>query len=291
MTAETLNRRADALAEFLQRHGPALVLTGAGCSTASGIPDYRDRDGAWKHNPPVLFNDFVRNEPVRRRYWAGSMHGWPRIASALPNPAHHALAQLENGGFVHTLITQNVDDLHIRAGSRSLVELHGNLKTVACLQCSGRLARSDMQQALEENNVTYRQRTADGAPDGDANLNGIDLTAFRVPACPRCGGILKPEVVFFGESVPRSRTERCLEALAAANCLLAAGTSLMVFSGYRYCREARRHGLPVIAVNLGRTRADGELTMKVEADCGILLPAVSERLCPGGNTPGPSCLP
>jgi len=288
---EALDRRADALAEFLQRHGPALVLTGAGCSTASGIPDYRDRDGAWKHNPPVLFNDFVRNEPVRKRYWAGSMNGWPRISSALPNPAHHALARLERRGVVHTLVTQNVDDLHARAGSRSLVELHGNLKTVICLQCGSRLSRADMQQALVENNESFRQQAAVSAPDGDANLDGVDYLSFRVPACHQCGGILKPEVVFFGESVPRARTQHCLQALASAGCLLAAGTSLMVFSGYRYCREARRRGLPVIAVNLGRTRADSELTMKVEADCGSMLPAVCERLCPGENTPGPSRQP
>jgi len=284
MLADTLNRRADTLAEFLQRHGPALVLTGAGCSTASGIPDYRDRDGAWKHNPPVLFNEFVGKEPVRKRYWAGSMNGWPRIAAALPNPAHHALAQLERHGFIHTLVTQNVDDLHARAGSRSLVELHGNLKTVICLQCGSRLSRAAMQQALEENNIVFRQQSAASAPDGDANLNGFDTSSFRIPACHQCGGILKPDVVFFGESVPRSRTEHCLQALASANCLLAAGTSLMVFSGYRYCREARQRGLPVIAVNLGRTRADGELTMKVEADCGSILPAISERLCPGQIT-------
>jgi NAD-dependent SIR2 family protein deacetylase len=280
MNSESMAAQADRLAESLLRHGPALVLTGAGCSTASGIPDYRDRNGDWKHSPPVMFNDFVRNETTRKRYWAGSMNGWPRIQAARPNPAHHALSLLERGGFIHTLLTQNVDGLHHRAGSRSVIELHGNLKSVICLRCGTKTPRSAIQAQLMKANAAFRQAAAAVAPDGDAVPGGLDYDSFETPVCDRCSGILKPEVVFFGEAVPRSRTEFSLRALAAAGCLLTAGTSLMVFSGYRYCLEARRRSIPVIAVNLGHTRADGELDLKIEADCGRLLTAIAERLCP-----------
>ena len=280
MTSSSVSQQVNRLAGSIRRHGPALILTGAGCSTASGIPDYRDRSGEWRHGPPVLFDDFVNNEPTRRRYWARSMNGWPRIGAARPNPAHHALARLEEAGFIHTLVTQNVDDLHCRAGSRVLIELHGNLKTVVCLHCGEHLGRDVMQRRLLESNAAYLQEVEATAPDGDAVLAGQDYSGFRVPACRQCGGILKPDVVFFGEAIPRCRVETTLQALAASGCLLAVGTSLMVFSGYRYCREARRHGIPVIAVNLGRTRADGEFSLKIEADCGAVLTAVSERLCP-----------
>lgn len=280
MNRESMAAQADRLAESLLRYGPVLVLTGAGCSTASGIPDYRDRNGDWKHSPPVMFDDFVRNESTRKRYWAGSMNGWPRIQAAQPNPAHHALSLLEACGFIHTLLTQNVDGLHYRAGSRNIIELHGSLKSVACLQCGTRTPRSNIQAQLMEANADFREIAAATAPDGDTDPGGLDYASFETPACDRCAGILKPEVVFFGENVPPSRTERSLQALAAVGCLLTAGTSLMVFSGYRYCLEARRRSIPVIAVNLGRTRADAELSLKFEADCGRLLSAVAERLCP-----------
>jgi NAD-dependent SIR2 family protein deacetylase len=280
MGFRTILPLADRLADLLLQHGPTLVLTGAGCSTASGIPDYRDRDGEWRHGPPVMFDDFVNNEAARRRYWARSMNGWPRILAARPNAAHHALSRLEDAGFLHTLVTQNVDDLHRRAGSRNLVELHGNLKSVVCLQCGERLDRNDLQQRLLQDNPGFQRDMSATAPDGDAVLAVEDLSRFTVPACRRCGGILKPDVVFFGESIPRTRVQTSLQALALSGCLLVIGTSLMVFSGYRYCREARRRGLPVFAVNLGRTRADGEYRLKIEADCGGILTALSERLCP-----------
>ena len=283
MNRVSIAEQTEILAESLLRHGPALVLTGAGCSTASGIPDYRDRNGDWKHSRPVMFNDFVRSEITRKRYWAGSMNGWPRIQAARPNPAHLALSLLENHGFIHTLLTQNVDGLHHGAGSRNVIELHGNLKSVICLQCGTRMSRSDIQAQLLKSNAAFLQAAVAAAPDGDADPGVLDYASFETPVCDRCAGILKPEVVFFGEAVPRARTERSLQALASAGCLLTAGTSLMVFSGYRYCLEARRRGIPVIAVNLGQTRADGELDLKIHADCGRLLASVAARLCPGAG--------
>jgi NAD-dependent SIR2 family protein deacetylase len=280
MTSSTIPLQVDRLAGFIRRHGPALVLTGAGCSTASGIPDYRDRDGEWRHGPPVMFDDFVNNEAARRRYWVRSMNGWPRILAARPNAAHHALSRLEDAGFLHTLVTQNVDDLHRCAGSRNLIELHGNLKYVLCLQCGARLDRDTLQQQLLQNNTHYQEGIAAAAPDGDAVLAVEDLSRFTVPACRRCGGMLKPDVVFFGESIPRPRVEASLRALVSSGCLLVIGTSLMVYSGYRYCREARRRGIPVIAVNLGRTRADDEFSLKIEADCGEVLTSLGQGMCP-----------
>jgi NAD-dependent SIR2 family protein deacetylase len=284
MTSSSVSQQVNRLAGSIRRHGPALVLTGAGCSTASGIPDYRDRDGEWRRYPPVMLGDFVNNEAARQCYWARSMNGWPRILAAQPNAAHHALARLEDAGWLHTLLTQNVDDLHRCAGSRNLIELHGNLKSVLCLQCGECLDRNALQQQLLQDNARFQEGIAAAAPDGDAVLAVEDLSRFTVPACRRCGGMLKPDVVFFGESIPRPRVEASLRALAASGCLLVIGTSLMVYSGYRYVREARRRGMPVVAVNLGRTRADAEFSLKIEADCCEVLTALSGAMCPPHKT-------
>lgn len=266
------------LADILASHGPALVLTGAGCSTRSGIPDYRDENGDWKHRRPVLFEDFVRHDHVRRRYWAGSMNGWQRIETARPNPAHQSLARLEYSGYIHTLVTQNVDGLHGKAGSRRLIELHGNLEKVICLQCETCYSRSRLQELLLEANHNFLQDQTAMAPDGDARVDAGDYPEFIVPECMQCGGILKPDVVFFGENIPSERRNDCHKALEKAGCLLVTGSSLMVFSGYRYCREAAKRGMPVAAINLGRTRADNFLDLKINAECGAVLAILSELL-------------
>ncbi len=263
--------RIEQLGELLIRNGPALVLTGAGCSTRSGIPDYRNREGEWKHKPPVLFDDFVRHKRTRQRYWAGSMNGWPRFERARPNPGHHGLARLERHGYVDTLITQNVDGLHRQAGSRNVIDLHGSLATVTCLHCSARFPRQAIQQDLTETNGEFVQETAGAAPDGDALMRQRDYSTFREPRCVDCGGILKPDVVFFGEAIPASRVAAAMKALNSAGCLLVAGSSLMVYSGYRYCREAVRRGLPLVVINHGKTRADDILNMKIDGECGAML--------------------
>ncbi len=268
----------DDLVRFLDRHPRLFVLTGAGISTASGIPDYRDADGAWKRAPPVQFGDFVRDPAVRRRYWARSLLGWPAFAGATPNPAHRALARLEQAGRVVQLVTQNVDGLHQAAGSRRVIDLHGRLDALVCLDCAHGGDRHALQHELALRNPAFTGLAAGAAPDGDADLDGIDFDAFDVPGCPACGGRLKPDVVFFGEGVPRARVEAAYAALATADALLVVGSSLMVFSGFRFAREAAARGLPVAVLNRGRTRADDLLTLKVEADCGVALAAIAARL-------------
>jgi NAD-dependent SIR2 family protein deacetylase len=268
------------LAAFVRRHPRLVVLTGAGCSTASGIPDYRDANGAWKHRRPVDYAEFVGSAATRRRSWARSLLGWPRIAAARPNPSHLALARLEARGHVLRVVTQNVDGLHQRAGSREVLDLHGRLDRASCLGCGREMSRAALQERLSESNPRFAAVAAGGAPDGDSRLDAgaADLAGFRVPECPACGGILKPGVVFFGESVPRRRVEAALAALESADALLVVGSSLMVFSGYRFCLAARRRGLPVAAVNRGRTRADELLALKVDGECGAVLGALAGEL-------------
>ena len=270
------------LVAFVRRHPRLVVLTGAGCSVASGIPEYRDHDGAWKNRPPVRYAEFASSSAARRRYWGRSMAGWARVAAARPGPAHRALARLERAGVVHVLITQNVDSLHRRAGSRRVIDLHGRLDEVECLQCATRVPRTDVQALLcAWNGRLAAPATHEGLPsprpDGDAEVDA-DFSSFRVPDCPACGGVLKPAVVFFGESVPRARVEAALGALGEADALLVVGSSLMVFSGYRFCLAARERGRPIAAVNLGRTRADDMLSLKVVSDCGTTLERTADAL-------------
>jgi NAD-dependent SIR2 family protein deacetylase len=278
------------LADALRTLPRLAVLSGAGCSTESGIPDYRDRSGQWKVGAPVLFPDFVRDPAVRRRYWARSMRGWPRFSAALPGPAHQALAALERAGRIEALLTQNVDGLHQAAGSRAVIELHGNLATVVCLDCRHAVPRAGVQEWLEAENPAHARFAPTALrPDGDAELDGGTPAGFRVPDCARCGGVLKPDVVFFGETAPPQRVERAARAVREADALLVVGTSLSVQSGLRHCREAATLGKPVIAVNLGRTRADELFRLKLEAPCGIALQALAAALLGGaprtGDTP------
>lgn len=270
---------ADALVRFLGDARRLFVLTGAGCSTGSGIPDYRDVDGSWKHRRPTTFQRFLESAATRRRYWAGSLVGWERIADAAPNGAHAALARLEAAGGLHWLLTQNVDGLHRRAGNRRLTELHGRLDRVVCLACRVRFPRERFQVALRAANPDWEHDSAAALPkpDGDTGVAADRLDDFRVPDCPRCGGVLKPDVVFFGETVPRERVEEGFARLAEADRVLVVGSSLMIWSGYRFVRRARELGLPVAAVNLGRTRADAELALKVAAPCEEALAAAVAR--------------
>ena len=274
---------SDALAPLLA-HWPAgarfAVLTGAGCSTDAGIPDYRDEAGEWKHARPVQYQDFMREHAVRQRYWARSMLGWPRMAHAAPAAAHHALARIEAAGALTGLITQNVDTLHERAGSRATIDLHGRLDAVACQNCNLRLSRADWQHTISARNPGWADTVADirDAPDGDAILAGADYSTFVVPDCPRCGGVVKPDVVFFGENVPRDRVDRAYQWVDEADGLLVAGTSLMVFSGLRFVRRAAAGAKPVLIVNRGVTRGDDLATAKVSDNVGDVLGGLADRL-------------
>ena len=270
------------LEDFIAAHRRLFVLTGAGCSSGSGIPDYRDEQGAWKRTPPVTYQAFVGDGITRRRYWARSLVGWPRIAQAQPNAAHRALAALEAQGRCSQLLTQNVDGLHQAAGSRAVIDLHGRLDAVVCLGCGASSSRADVQRRLAEANPAWAGLAAGAAPDGDADLEDRDFATFQVPACDACGGMLKPDVVFFGENVPRTRVDAAMARLAQADGMLVVGSSLMVYSGLRFVHAAVRAQIPVAAVNLGRTRADDLLRFRMAAPCGDAL-----RFLLGADVPAP----
>ena len=267
---------ADSLAGFVREHAQLTVLTGAGCSTDSGIPEYRDDDGNWKHRQPMQYGEFVKDENQRRRYWAQSLAGWRRISSAMPNAAHHAIAELERSGFVSCVITQNVDNLHRAAGSQNVIDLHGVLQHVRCLECGTKSSRDDFQHRLMDCNPDWSASMTAIAPDGDARISVQDMHSFVIPECLNCGGIVKPDVVFFGEPVPESRLIQAKRSLGQSRALLVIGSSLMVFSGYRFARFASAAGQPIAIVNRGTTRADELATHKLTANCAELL---SQTVC------------
>lgn len=269
-----------ALADFARNHRRLFVLTGAGCSTESGIPDYRDAQGDWKRPAPVTFQAFMGDEPTRRRYWARSMIGWRVMGGARPGLAHRALARLEAAGRVSLLLTQNVDGLHGAAGSRAVIDLHGRIDTVRCMGCEARSPRATLQAELLRRNPAWAALDARAAPDGDAELDGFDFASFDVPACPVCGGVLKPDVVFFGENVPRERVAAARAALGACDAVLVVGSSLMVYSGFRFVQAAADAGLPIAALNIGRTRADALYALKVEQPVGETLARLTDSLEP-----------
>lgn len=268
----------EALVAFIGDNRSLAVLSGAGVSTASGIPDYRDRDGEWKHSQPIQYGDFVRSEHARKRYWARSYVGWRRFSAAEPNAAHRALAGFEEAGKVEKLITQNVDRLHSRAGNRRVIDLHGDLGRVRCLGCGDVQARDEFQQQLGAANADWHAAVFRYKPDGDAELAAGSHEDFAVPDCRSCDGIVKPDVVMFGEAVPKERVAAAGAAVERADALLVVGSSLMVFSGFRFARQASELGKPIAIVNRGRTRADELATLKIDADCGAALGAVVQSM-------------
>lgn len=261
----------DRLRHWIGRHRRVFALTGAGCSTASGIPDYRDESGEWKRRRPVMIQALRGDAAVYRRYWARAYAGWSHFAAAVPNAAHRALVAWEAAGTLIQLVTQNVDRLHQRAGSRTVIDLHGRLDIVVCLGCGERSSRDSVQEEMATANPLWRAESAT-APDGDADVEAAIVESFAPPRCT-CGGLLKPDVVFFGENVPRERYESASEALAGADALLVAGSSLMVYSGFRFVCQAHEAGIPIAIVNRGRTRADDLAGLKIEDDVGSALTA------------------
>lgn len=269
--------------EFLRRHPRLVVLTGAGVSAHSGIPTYRDDEGRWLRAEPIQHQDFLTREQARKRYWCRSLAGWPAVQAARPNAAHRALARLEALGRVELLITQNVDRLHQRAGSRAVVDLHGRLDRVVCLDCLHQVQREQLQDRLALANPELPAGQASARPDGDADVADEWVERMSVPNCERCDGMLMPDVVFFGGSVPRARVQRGLDALAAADALLVVGSSLQVYSGFRFCRHAAELGLPIAILNPGRTRADELASLKISAACGPVLEAGVAALARAGS--------
>ncbi|MEU0666677.1 NAD-dependent protein deacetylase [Streptomyces lavendulocolor] len=258
--------------------GGVLVLSGAGISTESGIPDYRGEGGSLSRHTPMTYQDFTAGARARRRYWARSHLGWRTFGRALPNAGHRAVAAFERHGLLSGVITQNVDGLHQAAGSEGVVELHGSLARVVCLSCGALSTRGDLARRLEEANAGFEPVAAGINPDGDADLTDEQVGDFRVVDCARCGGILKPDVVFFGEAVPPARIEHCRELVRGAASLLVLGSSLTVMSGLRFVRLAAEEGKPVLIVNRDPTRGDLHARTRVALPLGPTLSAVAERL-------------
>jgi NAD-dependent SIR2 family protein deacetylase len=252
------------------------VLTGAGVSTESGIPDYRGPETRRRARQPIRFQEYAASPEGRARYWARSMLGWPRFSAARPNPGHHALAELERAGHLAGLITQNVDRLHHAAGRRNVIELHGALTQVRCLRCDEREPRAELQRRLEQLNPHLAEAQAELAPDGDAELAPSWLSHFRIANCLACDGLLKPDVVFFGESVPQPTVAEAFAIVEAAEVLLVIGSSLAVYSGYRFVKRAQAQGLAVALINLGETRADAIAQLRIAAKSGEILPALAD---------------
>lgn len=259
---------------------PLVALTGAGVSTDSGIPDYRGPGSP--RRTPMTYAEFVSGEAAQRRYWARSHVGWSRVWQAAPNAGHAALAALERAGVLTGVITQNVDGLHARAGNRAMIDLHGRIADVVCLGCRAVSPRARLQERLAALNPGFAEAHATlpaARPDGDADLDGVE--SFRVARCTGCGGPLKPDVVFFGENVPRQRVARCyalVDALEPGGALLVAGSSLHVLSGLRFVRHAHRLGVPIVIVNRGTTRGDGLADVRVDAGCSQTLTALAAAL-------------
>ncbi|HEX7663736.1 MAG TPA: NAD-dependent protein deacetylase [Polyangiaceae bacterium] len=274
---EPLASELDALADFL-REGNVVVLTGAGVSTESGIPDYRSPEALAKTRRPIHGPEFIRSAALRQRYWARAMAGWGRFGAAAPNESHHALAALEKAGIVRALVTQNVDRLHRRAGSANVTELHGALEDVICLSCRALEPRAALQERMRADNPGWIDGPTPMAPDGDADLPAELVERFVAPSCVACGGAMKPDVVFFGENVARPVVDRAFAEVEAARALLVVGTSLAVFSGYRFLRRAAEKKTPIAIVNRGPVRGEEHAVFKIQASTGRTLAAVTTRV-------------
>jgi NAD-dependent SIR2 family protein deacetylase len=254
--------------------GGVLVLSGAGLSTESGIPDYRGPTGHALRATPMTYQTFTGSAAARRRYWARSHLGWRRIARALPNDGHRAVAELGRRGLLTGIITQNVDGLHQAAGAAQVTELHGSLHRVICLSCGQRTSRVDLERRLEAANPGWGLLSATIKPDGDAALADSVTESFQVVGCPACQGALKPDVVFFGENVPPARAKACYALVESARALVVLGSSLTVMSGLRYVRHAAKLGRPIVIVNQGSTRGDQHATAILDAPLGGTLTAL-----------------
>ncbi|WP_031003732.1 NAD-dependent protein deacetylase [Streptomyces sp. NRRL F-5727] len=260
------------------RAGRVVVLSGAGISTESGIPDYRGEGGSLSRHTPMTYQDFTGGAPARRRYWARSHLGWRTFGRARPNAGHRAVAAFGRAGLLTGVITQNVDGLHQAAGSDGVVDLHGSLDRVVCLGCGDVSARRELARRLEEANPGFDPVPAAMNPDGDADLTDEQVAGFHVVPCVVCGGVLKPDVVFFGETVPAARVERCRELVREAASVLVLGSSLTVMSGLRFVRQAAEAGTPVVIVNRDPTRGDKLAAARVALPLGKALTTVAERL-------------
>jgi NAD-dependent SIR2 family protein deacetylase len=260
--------------------GGLVVLSGAGLSTESGIPDYRGETGRRRRAEPMTYQTFIGSAAARQRYWARSHLGWRHVARAAPNAGHRAVAELQRRGLVTGIITQNVDGLHQAAGARQVIELHGSLDRVTCLGCGRRTARQVLDRRLHGANPGWEATSTMINPDGDAVLGDDQVAAFRTVDCLDCGGLLKPDVIFFGENVPRHRVEECYALTERARLLLVLGSSLTVMSGFRFVRHASKSTIPVAIVNRGVTRGHGHAALTLDAPLGAALTMLMAELDP-----------
>lgn len=251
------------------------MLSGAGLSTESGIPDYRGPTGLARRAEPMTYQAFTGAPAARQRYWARSHLGWRHIARAAPNQGHHAVAELQRRGLLSGIITQNVDGLHQQAGARDVIELHGSLSRVICLGCGERTPRDQLDQRLRAANPAWDAQARQVNPDGDAVLDDGATDQFQLVDCLRCAGALKPDVIFFGENVPPGRVADCYALVSRARVLLVLGSSLTVMSGYRFVRHAAKAGIPVVIINQGATRGDAQATLTLDAPLGRTLTALT----------------
>ncbi|KAI1294906.1 NAD-dependent protein deacylase Sirt4 [Halotydeus destructor] len=272
----------EALSDFLSFHRTITVLTGAGISTESGLPDYRSEEVglyARSNHKPIEQKEFVENEERRKRYWARNYNGWPRLVNIQPNIAHRTLADWESRGKINLLVTQNVDRLHQKAGSKNVIELHGSGYTVKCLSCTYRVARTQFQNTLDSLNGHLKEDFARASdeirPDGDVELSESLVSRFIVAPCPGCGGLLKPDIVFFGDNVPKERVLNVYRSIESTEALLVIGSSLHVYSGYRFILHAKDHGKPTAIVSIGKSRADHlDNVLFVRRRAGDILPRI-----------------
>jgi NAD-dependent SIR2 family protein deacetylase len=260
--------------------GGVVVLSGAGLSTESGIPDYRGESGRRRQAEPMTYQTFIGSAAARRRYWARSHLGWRHIARAVPNAGHRAVTELQSRGLIAGIITQNVDGLHQAAGAQHVIELHGGLDRVTCLTCGQRTSRGLLDERMRAANPGWHAQVSAIKPDGDADLADDQIDAFDIVDCHSCGGLLKPDVIFFGENVPRPRVEECYALTERAAMLLVLGSSLTVMSGYRFVRHATRHGIPVTIINQGPTRGDADAVLTLDAPLGPTLTTLLAGLGP-----------
>jgi NAD-dependent SIR2 family protein deacetylase len=265
------------LQDFLADKRNLVVLSGAGISVGSGIPTYRDKAGNWKRSNPIQHQDFMSRKSARQRYWLRSYSGWPTVASAVPSPSHHVIAELERRKIVKMVVTQNVDRLHQHAGSRNVIDLHGRLDEVICMCCQKVIPRHALQSKLTLLNPSFSQQ-GEIAPDGDADVAEDSVPYVAVPPCENCGGILKPNVVFFGDNVNKSIVQRVYDGIDDSDGMLIVGTSLKVFSGYRFCRYAAQQRKPIASINPGLSRGDELIQTIVRSDSDDVLTPVLKNI-------------
>ena len=259
---------------FINSHSNMCILTGAGVSTESGIPDYRSEGVglyARSNRRPVLYKDFCNSAEIRRRYWARNYIGWPRFSSVKANSVHEILKKLEDHNKIRCIVTQNVDNLHTKAGSKKVIELHGTAFKVMCLSCNERICRYQLQEILDRMNPNMTGTSEMIRPDGDVDILQEQVERFKIPSCENCGGVLKPDMIFFGDNVPRQIVESVRYNVEQSDSLLILGTTLTTFSGYRIALQASHAKKPIAIVNIGKTRADYLAEIKVEGRCGDIL--------------------